>query len=331
TIIYGTKHKHNDYSWHQEFEFLNRKLSVSLIPSLTLLKRVSSWQSYTLLIGGLLYVAMLEAVLLSLLTRQHAIQLEVDTKTREIAQAKEEAERASKAKTDFLASMSHELRTPLNAVIGFTHRVITQKNNNLDERNREALQIVEKNANHLLGLINNLLDITKVEKGRLELEYNKTNLNEVLSEAAKHFSLAANQKKNEIIFHSSAQVDGMIEADTTRIRQVIMNLLSNAIKFTSNGTITLSLDTDDTQTGYVIEVKDTGIGIADEDIPKLFSKFQKVGNTSKINPQGTGLGLALSKEIIDLHGGSIKAKSKLHQGTTFTLWLPISPDKKTNV
>lgn len=337
-VIYGAPGEGSPLTWHHQFPLINRTLQFELEPTKKLLQKASSLPSYILLIGGLLYVAMLEAVLLSLITRQKAIQTQVDLQTKAIAQAKEEAELANQSKTDFLAGMSHELRTPLNAVIGFTHRVLNQKSNNLDERNQEALKIVEKNAHHLLGLINNLLDITKIEKGKLDLQYSRVNLRELLLEAQDQFSLPANHKRTELVL--SCQTEGVIEADPTRIRQVIMNLLSNAVKFTSNGTITLKLISDKDQQaitpppdkqGFVIQVIDSGIGIATEDLPKLFNKFQKVGNTGRINAEGTGLGLALSKEIIEMHGGIIKAESALRNGSTFSIWLPTKRTEQTNV
>ncbi|MDX1692923.1 MAG: CHASE domain-containing protein [Ketobacteraceae bacterium] len=335
--IYGSGKSDSIYTWSEEFALANRTLRIDLSPTAKLLRKASSWPSYLLLIGGLLYVAILEVVMLLLLSRERAIQGQVALKTAELAQAKEEADKANHSKTDFLAGMSHELRTPLNAVIGFTHRVVAQKNNQLDERNREALKIVEKNAHHLLGLINNLLDLTKIEKGKLELEYSYVCLRDLLLEAQDQFSLPASHKKSEIIL--SCSTDGKIEADITRIRQVLMNLLSNAIKFTANGTITLKLmpasecpDIPDIpDDGFVIQIIDTGIGIAEEDLPKLFNKFQKVGNTGRINPQGTGLGLALSREIVEMHGGTMWVASRIHEGTAFTIWLPQTRPRQTNV
>ena len=336
-LVFGETHPDSDYAWHANFPLGNRTLRLDLHPTAKMLERASSWPSYILLLGGLLYVAMLEVVMLSLLSRERAVQSQVEVQTRELAQAKEEAETANQSKTDFLAGMSHELRTPLNAVIGFTHRVLHQKNNQLDERNTEALKIVEKNAHHLLGLINNLLDITKIEKGKFELEYAPTCLRDLLLEAQDQFSLPASHKKSEIVLN--CQTDGNVEADPTRIRQVILNLLSNAVKFTTNGTITLKLIQDhdfkdlpipENLPGYVVQIVDTGIGIANEDQPRLFSKFQKVGNTGRINPEGTGLGLALSREIIEMHGGLIGVRSKIHEGSTFSFWLPKSrPHKQT--
>ncbi|MCG8316463.1 MAG: CHASE domain-containing protein [Pseudomonadales bacterium] len=339
SIIFGQQHSDSPYTWKSEAQLLNRKLLMELHPTPELMKNASTWQSYSMLIGGLLYVAMLEAVLLSLLTRQRSIQSQVEHKTREIAQAKEAAEIANKSKTDFLASMSHELRTPLNAIIGFTRRVLSNKELHLDARNEDALRIVEKNALHLLGLINNLLDITRVEKGKLELELEEVKLRDLILEAKNQFSLAAGQKRTELVI--DCQVEGKITADERRIRQVLMNLIANAIKFTSNGTITLKLcekcperylkvPTD--TPGYIIQIVDTGIGIAGDDLPKLFNRFQKVGNTAGLNPHGTGLGLALCKEIVDLHNGRIQVASDLGRGSTFSFWLPVNPsDIKTNV
>lgn len=335
SVIYGEAKPRTRYSWSESFPLGNRTLRLDLEPTEKILSRSSSQSSYLLLLGGLLYVAMLEVVMLSLLSRERAIHNQVEMQTREFAQAKEEAEAANRLKTDFLAGMSHELRTPLNAVIGFTHRVLTQKKHPLDERNTEALKIVEKNAQHLLGLINNMLDVTRIEKGKFELEYAPTCLKELLLESQDQFNGLASQKRTEIILNLKS--DGVLEADPTRIRQVLMNLLSNAIKATSNGSITLQLlpgseckdmaiPTD--TSGYVVQIIDTGIGIAAEDLTGLFSKFHKLGTTSRIKTRGGGLGLALCREIIEMHGGFITARSTLHEGSTFSFWLPKSRAQK---
>ncbi len=336
TQVYGSPQATSPLAWQSEMQLLNRTLRLTFNPGPEFIRQTSTLQSYIVLVGGLLYVAMLEAVLLSLITRQQAIQVQVENKTREIAHAKSEAEDANRAKTDFLASMSHELRTPLNAIIGFTRRVLSKMRGELDPRNEEALQIVEKNALQLLTLINNLLDITKVEKGKLDLSLASVSLRELLREAQTHFSLAAAQKNCTI--HLDCPLEGRVEADAARLRQVVQNLLSNAIKFTQGGNITLRLSehcdprylnypTD--QTGFVVQVEDSGVGIAAEDLSKLFNKFQKVSKTAQLNPEGTGLGLVLSKEFVELHGGRIGAYSEPGKGSVFSFWLPVQPPAVT--
>ncbi|RLT93226.1 CHASE domain-containing protein [Ketobacter sp.] len=309
--------------WQSVFQFLGRALRVELSATPDILSRVSSWQSYAILIGGLLYVALLEAVLLTMLTHQRIIEQQVDIKTQELEQAKNFAERASMSKTEFLASMSHELRTPLNSVIGFTQRVLRRSGNRLDERSRESLVIVERNANHLLGVINNLLDISKVDLGKLDLSISEFPLDEMLMEARDQFMPLAKAKDNRFIL--DCQFHGTIQADATRVRQIIINLLSNAIKFTSGGEIRLTLREQEQSgvKGVMLQVMDNGIGISPEDMGKLFNKFQKVGKSDKLNPEGTGLGLALVKELVELLKGNVSVSSQPGQGSTFSVWLPL--------
>ncbi|MEC8810409.1 MAG: CHASE domain-containing protein [Pseudomonadota bacterium] len=308
--------------WYTVFEFLGRSIRLELSATTAIMQKVSSWQSYAILIGGLLYVALLEAVLLTMLTHQRYIQTQVGLKTQELALAKDVAEKASMAKTEFLASMSHELRTPLNSVIGFTHRVLRRSGHKLDERSRESLVIVERNANHLLGVINNLLDISKVDLGKLELSVSEFPLDEMLMNARDQFLPLALAKENTL--RLDCQFHGMIQADSTRVRQIVINLLSNAVKFTAGGNITVSL-VDHARNGIagvLLKVEDEGIGISEKDIGRLFNKFEKVGNMERFNPEGTGLGLALVKELAELHGGAVSVCSEFGKGTTFSVWVP---------
>lgn len=313
----------SDAQWQTEFKLLDRTLRASLSPTYEMVMRVSSWQSYALLIGGLLYVAILEAVLLAMLSRQRRVEQEVALKTRELAQAKEVAERASMAKTEFLASMSHELRTPLNSVIGFTHRVLRRAGDRLDQRSYEALTIVERNGNHLLGLINNLLDISKLDLGQLQLRMAEVAPDQILVETKEQFLPLASAKNTRL--RLDCRFRGSIEADPVRLRQVIINLLSNAIKFTSDGDITIRLEEQqrDGMAGINLTVEDTGVGIASADLEKLFVKFQKVGQVEKLNPEGTGLGLALVKELVAAHGGVVSVNSHPGKLTVFSVWLPL--------
>lgn len=320
--LHGKEHQAAASEWSSSIHFLGRDVRLDLISTYGMMVRVSSWQSYAILIVGLLYVAMLEAVLLTMLTRQVHVESLVELKTRELAQAKDVAEKASMAKTEFLASMSHELRTPLNSVIGFTRRVLQRSSKNLDERSRDALVVVERNANHLLGLINNLLDISKVDLGKLELSVSELALDALLMEARDQFAPLAQAKNTSLIL--DCHFHGVIEADPTRVRQIVINLLSNAIKFTVGGKVTVRLvehSAKDTA-GVLLEVLDTGIGILPEDIEKLFNKFQKVGKVDRLNPEGTGLGLALVKELVEIHGGTVTVSSEPGKLTIFSVWLP---------
>ena len=322
-LVYGANEPLSNFGWTESFSMLNRTIEISINPGEEFLLSVAEWHSYAVLIAGLLYVAMLEVIILSMSGRNEAIQAQVEAQTGALIQAKELAENASNSKTEFLTKMSHELRTPLNSVIGFTRRVINKSSDVLDERSVHGLELVEKNGKHLLSLINDLLDLSKVEAGKLELEITQFSFASVLTEIETQFKALANNKGLNLFVEQD--YDAVIEADERRTLQVLMNLVVNALKFTEAGYIRVSAEdaSEDGVDGVLVVVSDSGIGIPEEDLPRLFKKFEQVtqGGRDK-SILGTGLGLALVKEITELHGGKVKVMSKLGSGSQFHAWFP---------
>jgi len=227
---------------------------------------------------------------------------------------------ASRHKSEFLANMSHELRTPLNAVLGFSEVLSERMFGELNEKQEEYLKDIQASGQHLLSLINDILDLSKVEAGRMELELTDFHLPAALDNAMTLVRERA--ARRGIALH--ADVDerlGQIQADERKIRQVVLNLLSNAIKFTpEGGSINVRAMPGD---GVVkVSVGDTGAGIAPEDQEAIFEEFKQVGTAAK-KVEGTGLGLALSRKFVELHGGRIWVTSELGAGSTFTFTIPM--------
>ncbi len=243
-----------------------------------------------------------------------------ETATREAQRLQQEAEAASRAKTMFLATVSHELRTPLNAIIGFSELLTyegSEMGHSLTAQQREYMQHVLSSGRHLLALIDDLLDLSKVETGKMILARVPTSLAEVIKIVAEMIEPLAKTKGLQldiVIAHDLPE----ISVDPLRLRQILYNLLSNAIKFTPSGTVSLRAEL--THDAIRISVRDTGVGIRSEDMPRLFHEFERVGFPE--SAQGTGLGLALTKKLVELHGGSIEAVSSPGQGATFTISLP---------
>jgi len=236
--------------------------------------------------------------------------------------ALETATQASTAKTRFLANMSHELRTPLNAIIGFSQMIVSQLYGPVgDARYREYAQDIQDSGNHLLHIINGILDLAQIESGRIELKETVTDLREIVAQAtALHAPLVqhAELKLTEVLPAGPV----MMRIDDLRIKQAVVNLLANAVKFTpAGGEVTVSIGIG--PTGEVrLSITDTGIGIAKQDIPLALEPFRQVGDRHDAANNGAGLGLALTRQFIDLHGGRIEIDSVLGQGTTVTLHLP---------
>jgi signal transduction histidine kinase len=258
---------------------------------------------------------------------------------RALAAKNAELQRATRLKSEFLANMSHELRTPLNAIIGFSDLMLADGAGELNERQRDYLEAVLRNGRHLLELINSVLDLSKIEAGRMALTLGRTDLREALTGAVADTTSLRSAKRQECVFNLEDTPLEVI-ADGVRVRQVLYNLLSNASKFSpEGGTITLSaLKTraplpvpaeragDDrrmaSQDVVRVSVVDTGIGIAAEDMAKLFQEFSQVDSSASRQAQGTGLGLALSKKFVEMHGGRIGAESVPGEGSTFWFILP---------
>ena len=242
---------------------------------------------------------------------------------REVSRLNAELDQAGKLKDQFLANMSHELRTPLNSVIGFSDLLLDMVSaEGLDvATQRDYLETIARNGRHLLGLINELLDLSKIAAGRMELRLEPLDLHGLLREAADSVR-AQLEARNHKLAIEPPRDHVLVQADRGRLRQVLLNLLSNAIKFTTDGgRIALSARLE--EAGRVrIAVSDSGIGIAPEDQGKLFQEFVQLDASASRRYEGTGLGLALSKRLVELHGGTIGVDSQLGKGSTFWFTLP---------
>jgi signal transduction histidine kinase len=257
--------------------------------------------------------------LLQTFASQSALAIQNARLFAELAEKSRQLEEASRHKSEFLANMSHELRTPLNAIIGFSDVLLEKYFGELTEKQEEYLKDVLTSGQHLLALINDILDLSKVEAGRMELELSTFALTPVLESGL--VMVRERASKNGVALE--LQVDdgtGRIEADERKVKQVVFNLLSNAVKFTpSGGRVTLSARREGDWT--VIAVADTGVGIAPEDRNRIFEEFGQARGRNRA--EGTGLGLTLTKQFVELHGGTIGVESEVGRGSTFTVRLPV--------
>jgi signal transduction histidine kinase len=250
---------------------------------------------------------------------RHAIERKLID--RQLIEAKRSAEAANRAKSEFLANMSHELRTPLNAIIGFSEMIEQKLKGPLSETYREYGEIVRTSGQHLLAIINDILDIAKLSSGKIELDLEPLDVTKVITEAVSIIAKKADSARVQIGTNLDARCP-KIEADLLRLRQVLLNLLANAIKFTpAGGSIEVSASVGASE--LRIAVRDTGIGIAPEDIPAALEPFTQVGRGMTRAQEGTGLGLPISNTLVVLHGGRFDITSAPDLGTTVTISLPI--------
>jgi PAS domain S-box-containing protein len=254
------------------------------------------------------------------LTAQKA-QEEVHRRSRDLEEQNVRIQEANRLKSEFLANMSHELRTPLNGVIGFSEYMIDEKAGPLNAEQKEYLNDVLASAKHLLQLINDVLDLAKIEAGKMELNPETFAIKEVIGEVCTIIEPMASKKNITMSVEAPAEAV-LVTIDPVKFKQVLYNLLSNAVKFTpENGDIKLTASLEDPERMQV-EVKDTGIGIKTEDLTRLFHEFEQLDSGLGRPQQGTGLGLALTKKIVELQGGSITVESQFGKGSTFTVALP---------
>lgn len=271
----------------------------------------------------------------STLAELSKLHQQLDALTQELARTKyqlyqveKQLKQADRVRTDFIATVSHELRTPLNSIIGFAKLLLTQRVGVLNQIQQTDLALIYDSAIHLLGLVNDILDLSKIEAGKIRLDLAWVSVDEVIVGTIASTYILIEDKPIELREEIEPGLP-QVYVDRNRIRQVVINLLSNAAKFTDMGIITLRVYkiTKDRELAVCFSVEDTGIGISKEEINKIFEPFHQADRSESRRAEGTGLGLAISKRLVELHGGRLWADSRIGQGSVFSFILPVkSPE-----
>jgi PAS domain S-box-containing protein len=270
-------------------------------------------------VGTLMDISAVKLAQLELQQAHDGMEVRVRQRTHELESAKELAERSDRVKTAFLTTMSHELRTPLNSIVGFTTVILQGQSGPLTDAQSRQLTIVHDSASHLRALIENVLDITRIEAGQVGIEITSVDLHELVS---RHLSVIAAEASRKHIRLDVVAADGVpaIRTDAKRAGQIFGNLLANAVKFTEQGSVTVEIAA--RMDRIEITVSDTGIGIAEHELSSLFNPFSQVSRPGGRLHEGTGLGLAISRNLARALGGDIAVTSEEGRGSRFALWLP---------
>ena len=247
------------------------------------------------------------------------LETRVRERTRELAEANTRLQELDRLKSLFIASMSHELRTPLNSIIGFTGIILMGMSGEISAVQKKQLTMVKNSANHLLDLINDVIDVSKIEAGKTDLSIESFDLAELALEVKETFDVAAADKRLALSLHSEEHLQ--VTSDRRRVRQILVNLIGNAVKFTAQGSVAVTVGR--TEAEIQVQVRDTGAGMRQEDMERLFQPFSRIYIQGRPVVEGTGLGLYLSQRIAALLGGKIAAESEYGRGSTFTFSLPL--------
>jgi signal transduction histidine kinase/DNA-binding response OmpR family regulator len=282
-------------------------------PALVLMASVSKRRADRLALQSLRQAQEHSASLVELLAERQRAEVELQ-------KAKEAAEAANRAKSEFLANVSHEVRTPMNGIIGMTELALETE---LTREQREHLETVRTSADALLVVINDLLDFSKIEAGKLELQPVPFDPRSLLSEVMRSLALRAHEKNLEILYDVAPEVPARLRGDALRLRQVLINLVSNAVKFTEEGEVVVRVDVDADAERIRLEVVDTGAGIAADKIDVIFDAFTQADGSSTRRFRGTGLGLTICSRLVEAMGGEIEVESALGRGSTFRVTLPL--------
>jgi signal transduction histidine kinase len=240
---------------------------------------------------------------------------------RDVADKGKQLEIASQLKSQFLANMSHEFRTPLNAILGYTHMLLHGVTGAVSDAQRKSLTRIDSNSRHLLALINDILDITRIEAGRMPLNVTTFHIPQLVEEVMSELEPII-RRSNLTVCASMPRALPAFKSDRQKVKQIVLNLLSNALKFTPAGTVTIRASYDSRQKMVAIAVEDSGVGIAREDQAKVFEDFRQLDSSPARGYGGTGLGLSICRRLSQMLGGTIELQSESGKGSTFTLQLP---------
>jgi len=251
---------------------------------------------------------------------------ELEERNRQLEWQSRELERAYRLKSEFLASMSHELRTPINALLGYTSLMRDHIYGSLNERQEESLDRMYGASQHLLELVNDILDLAKIEAGKMPVYVDEVDLDMLLKELAQTVEPMVRRKSIELTMDIGSDLP-ILQTDRTKVKQILLNLLSNAVKFTHEGEVGVRARALEEEERVEVEIYDTGIGISPEDLDTIFDDFRQIDQSSTREYGGTGLGLSITRKLLKLLGGTIRVESEIGEGTCFFVRFPLSTEE----